>query len=204
LSVIWAIPLMLWLLMRFFESLKGTTRTAWLYASALALVLFVLGLIQFYYLFFAAVLMAGFTIVYLIRSGIPHKVRFFIQAALLFAVPFVILQLLVHAGSDVNDRTAIPWGFLVYRSSMMSYFYPFGMPYEQWFTFLKPTTPLEWEGLAFIGFSTCLAALIAIAWRFRLMMKKVTVEKMPVAMLAMIVAASMCVLVSLAFPFNIG
>lgn len=204
LSVMWAIPLLLWLFIRYFEGLKGTTMANWIRASGIAAVLFFLGLIQLYYLLFAAVLIAAFSVVYLLRSGIIRKAEFFLQAAVMFIAPFALLQALMQASSEVADRTAIPWGFLVYRSSLWSYIYPFGMPYESLFGFLKPDGNLEWEGLAFIGFSTLIALVISVGFMMRKFFRRIETESMPVAIQALLVASLFCMLVSMAFPFNIG
>jgi hypothetical protein len=204
LSVMWAIPLLLWMFLRYFEGWKEAPVKNRYRTVAIVVILFVLGLIQLYYLFFAAVLYGAFSIVFLLRSQISKKLIFLFQSAIMFVVPFILIQYLMHAGTEVTDRTAIPWGFLVYRSSVWSYFYPFGMPYESWFAFLKPSTPLEWEGLAFLGLSTLLALLAAIARGLRNLNWKLPADSRAVAMSSLMLASLLCVLVSLAFPFNLG
>ena len=207
LSVMWAIPMLLWMFFRYFEGLKDSPAKNRYRAIGIAIALFILGLIQLYYLFFAAVLMAAFTLVYLLRSQITRKLQFLIQSALIFLLPFVLLQTLMLASSDVTDRTAIPWGFLVYRSSLLSYLYPFGMPYEHWFAAMKPSSSLEWEGLAFIGLSTIMALIIAGLFALRERIGKRNANPVSAdfsALSALAVAFACCVLVSMAFPFNVG
>ena len=204
LSVLWAIPLVLWLLLRYFDDLKSGNRNGWIKATGMAAVLFFLGLVQLYYLFFAAALMAAFALVYLFRSGIQNKTLFLVQSFLMFAVPFFLLQMLMHASSEVTDRTAIPWGFLIFRSSFWSYFYPFGMPYESWFAFLKPSAALEWEGLAYLGLSTLLAALVGFLIKAPSVYRKFPTGPAANALLALVASGALCMVVSFAFPFNVG
>jgi hypothetical protein len=110
----------------------------------------------------------------------------------------------MHASSDVSDRTAIPWGFLVFRSTAWSYLYPFGMFYEHWFSFLKPSTALEWEGLAFIGASAFMALVASIFILLRNSIRIKKLERIPTMLLALLVSALLCILLSMAFPFNLG
>jgi hypothetical protein len=203
LSVMWAIPLLLWLFIRYFESIRRKTAVNWILTFSISAVLFVLGMIQLYYMFFAAVLMAAFTLVYLFRSGIVRRGEFLVQAGSMFLLPFLSLQWLMHASSEIVDRTSIPWGFLIYRSSIWSYIYPIGMPYEKLFVSIKPNA-LEWEGLAFVGLSTLLALFIVLVLKVRKRIVKISSESIPVMIQALIVASVFCVLVSMAFPFNIG
>jgi hypothetical protein len=204
LSVMCAVPLLLWMFLCYFEGWKEAARKNSYRTIGIAALLFFLGLIQLYYLFFAAVLFAAFALVYLLRKQITSKLTLLIQSAVMFTVPFIVLKFLMSFGSEVTDRTAIPWGFLIYRSSIGSYLYPLGMPYEYWVERLKPAGNLEWEGLAFVGFSMLLALLTAFIVRLKKWSWKPAADKQSIALQAFAFASVCCVLVSLAFPFNIG
>lgn len=206
LAVLCAIPLLLWLLLGFFESMVQSPERAWRWSLATGCALFALGLIQFYYIFFAAVIAAGMFAVYFIFGGVQHKRKMTLQLALQFVVPFIVLQVLLASSTDVTDRTAIPWGFLIFRSSWPSYVFPYGMPYEHWFEALKPKQGLEWEGLSYIGLSGMLLIVLVSLIGLRDRFSKVPRPKMEVKLplMALATAAVLCIGASMAFPFNWG
>lgn len=67
-------------------------------------------------------------------------------------IPFVVLQLMVFFTNTVTDRTAVPFGFLLYKSNWWGVFFPFGRYYAY--------APLNWglepaevnaEGFSYVG-----------------------------------------------------
>jgi hypothetical protein len=206
LAVMCAIPMLLWLLLGFFEAIQSSSRSAWKWSLAMGCALFYLGLIQFYYLFFAAVIALGMGGVHLLFGQVKNKWSMLVQMALQFSLAFAALQMLLHASTDVVDRTSIPWGFLIFRSSWMSYVFPYGMPYEHMFQALKPTQGLEWEGLGYIGLAGIVLILVVkLTWlkrKFSAVAPQQLESRVPLMSLA--VAAVLCMGASMAFPFNWG
>ncbi|MFN5619761.1 MAG: hypothetical protein ACK478_00525 [Flavobacteriales bacterium] len=203
LAVLFAIPLMLWLFIGFFQAASERGEELWRWSAGIALSLFVLGLIQFYYLFFTAAIAGSMALVYFfIQLSIPRW-KLLLHLSAQFVLPFIALQLLLALSTDVVDRTAIPWGFLVFRSSWLSYLFPYGMPYEKLFDWMKPEIGLEWEGLSYIGLGAMTLAISSLFGLFSGKMKRV--ESSPKRlMMALAVAALVCIAASMAFPFNWG
>lgn len=202
LAVLCAVPLILWLLIIFFDAVNKDRQARWKLTITLTVVLFLLGLIQFYYIFFAAALAGGMAMVNLFQSRSAGRWNIIGHLAIQFGVAFIALQILLRLSTDVTDRTAIPWGFLIFRSSWMSYVFPYGMPYEQWFNAIKPENGLEWEGLSYLGlggwFAIIAFLLLGMKHAFRRSLKLLQ------GVLALIVCSLLCVALSMAFPFNWG
>ncbi len=206
LAVMCAIPMLLWLLLGFFEVIQSSSRSAWKWSLGMGCALFALGLIQFYYVFFAAIIALGMGGVYLLFGQVKNKWSMLVQMALQFSLPFAALQMLLHASTDVVDRTSIPWGFLIFRSSWMSYVFPFGMPYEHLLQALKPAHGLEWEGLGYIGLAgIALILVVKLSWlKQRFVVTAPYQLECRTPLLALAVAAVLCIGASMAFPFNWG
>ena len=204
LAVLFAIPLVLWLLIGFFQSAAEGGRQLWRWTAGMAGTLFVLGLLQFYYIFFAAAIAGGMTVIHLFADLKLARWKLLLHLAAQFIIPFVALQVLLHMSTDVVDRTAIPWGFMVFRSSWMSYVFPFGMPYEHWFNGLKPEAGLEWEGLGYIGLSGILLLLLALFAWFQGIWRRSEQHGSQRIMVALTLAVIVCMAASMAFPFNWG
>jgi hypothetical protein len=200
LAVMFAIPLLVWLQLGFFQAAVNGQNQIRLWTAGMVVSLFVLGLIQFYYVFFAAAIAGGMTIIYLLRSLKISKWELLLHVALQFILPFAALQGLLHWSTAVSDRTAIPWGFMVFRSNWLSYLFPYGMPYERWFEAFKPEHGLEWEGLAYIG----LAGVTLVIFAILAMFIKRFRSKLSTEVYALAVVSVVCIAASMAFPFNWG
>ncbi|MFM7310015.1 MAG: hypothetical protein ACKOZY_05365, partial [Flavobacteriales bacterium] len=161
LAYLYAVPGMLWGWMRWSDR-SNTSRTFWNMGY-----LFVMASFHLYYLFFFAAIAASMWVTHFPwRNGSwRQRVLVTAQVAVQVIVPFIFLQLIISTSSDVTDRTAIPWGFTVYRSYWQSYLWPSGMWYEQAFAFLRGTNPLEWEGMCYIGMGAMLM-MFASPWRW--------------------------------------
>lgn len=79
-------------------------------------------------------------------------------------IPFAVLQIITVITNTVHDRTQMPFGFMLYRSSWAGVFFPFGHAYHRTFRELGwnpgQDAVLTDEGLAYIGFFSVLVALI--------------------------------------------
>jgi hypothetical protein len=78
-------------------------------------------------------------------------------------IPFVVLQLMVFFTNTVTDRTAVPFGFLLYKSNWWGVFFPFGRYYAY--------APLNWglepaevnpEGFSYVGIIGVFVTVIMI------------------------------------------
>ncbi len=97
-----------------------------------------------------------------IRTLLVSLGHFFIQLVL----PFLLLQAMIYSSSDVTDRTTHPWGFLVYLSSFDGMFFPYGLPYQEFFSnFNTPEAVTQYEGISYVGLAALLLACIFILKR---------------------------------------
>ena len=146
LSYVVAIPLMIWLLMRFFR------KPAWWITLAIFLTVIAGALTHFYLYGFFGVLILFFFASYLARNDTQLTramllLHFFVQLVL----PFLILQAF-YVSDHVTDRPGYPWGFLYYRAYPQSVFLPLNFPYGQFLRHYVHTEQIDWEGYAYSGF----------------------------------------------------
>lgn len=159
-----AIPLFLFLLLKFYEapSIKKSVFLA-------IISFFMAGTHLYFYGFYVLISLVFWIGLFLLRDGQFSKIRFmlkhfFIQVAL----PFILLQAILLLTNSVTDRTTTPWGFLVYRSNPTGVFFPIGKPYAHLLSyFIKPKIG-AWEGWAYIGIValTVFIALIVIFLKY--------------------------------------
>lgn len=202
LAWLYAVPGMIWMLMRFYAN------TSWKWTFIIILYMSFLVLGHIYYLVFFAVIASGFWVVYVLlnreRSGSFIGSTF--QMMLQIVAPFLLLQWLMSNGESIADRTRIPWGFMVYRSELGGYLFPYGMWYEKFFSALKPKDGVEWEGLSYLGGAailmlSTLIVMIPLRWKNS---KFFFIGKENRIYFALATAAILCFAVSVAFPFNYG
>jgi hypothetical protein len=199
LAWLFAVPGMLYFLFHFYDKPD--------YKRSLKIVLYMLflGMAHLYYIVFFAVLAASFLIVHLLSDKERLRLRYMGNFMLQVAVPYLIIHLLVNYSSDVTDRTALPWGFMEFRSSIGSYLFPYGMWYESFFNGLKPNSNPSWEGIAYIGGAAWLLfSLLVIAFFLRIARWRKWVQQIPPTEWSLLVATIACFLISIAFPFNAG
>jgi hypothetical protein len=146
LSYVCAIPLMIYLLIRFFKTPTATLSTI------IALAVLAGALTHFYLYGFFAVLILFFYLAYLsdYKSIFHNRYRFALHLFIQLILPFLILQAF-YISDHVTDRTTYPWGFLVYRAYPQSVFLPLGRPYGRFLHSFIPTGYIDWEGYAYIG-----------------------------------------------------
>ncbi len=170
LSYVCIIPLMIYLVMRFFRK-PGFLLTGLIFLTAMAA-----ALTHFYFYGFLGIMLLFFYGAYfagnepLFSKKYSWAVHLFIQLIL----PFIILQAF-YISDHVTDRPGYPWGFLYYRAYPQSIFLPWGKPYGQFLYSLVNTNYIDWEGYAFIGLMATTGTIIfllrsslkAFAGRFR-------------------------------------
>ena len=199
LAYLYAVPGMLWGLMRWSDK-PDVARSAWNAAYV-----FLLASLHLYYLFFFAVLAGAMWCSHFPWRNATWRSRFkpTLDLALQVIIPFVLLQLIISSTSDVVDRTAIPWGFTVYRSYWQSYLWPSGMWYESALSFLRGKNPLEWEGMSYIGLG---AILLLLSWPWLRLKEGAPIQRMDnrAFIRGLWIAVLCCVLLSFTFPFNLG
>ena len=146
LSYVCIIPLMIYLVMRFFRK-PGFLLTGLIFLTAMAAALthfYLYGFLGVMLLFFYGAYFAGNEPLF--SKKYIWAVHLFIQLIL----PFIILQAF-YISDHVTDRPGYPWGFLYYRAYPQSIFLPWGKPYGRFLYSLVNTNFIDWEGFAFVG-----------------------------------------------------
>ncbi len=151
---VFLIPALFYLLLRFYD------QPSVLKSFSIAFLVFLGASTHLYFLaFFAAIGGVYWAVLFLTRDRGFGRITFVLKhAGIQFVLPVVILQLLVMLSDHVPDRTAAPWGFLVYHSNSTAVFFPSGKPYESLFHLFSKPEPYEMEGYAYIG----LAAIVGL------------------------------------------
>lgn len=154
---VFLIPAMFYLLLRFYD------QPSVLKSCAIAFLVFLGASTHLYFLaFFAAIGGVYWAVLFLTRDRGFGRITFLLKhTAIQFILPVVILQLLVMMSDNVTDRTAAPWGFLIYHSNLTGILFPMGKPYERIFRLFAEPQPVELEGVAYIGLAA-IAGLITI------------------------------------------
>ncbi|HET6992665.1 MAG TPA: hypothetical protein VFJ43_15125, partial [Bacteroidia bacterium] len=78
-----------------------------------------------------------------------------------FVLPVAILETLIRFSDHVTDRTAAPWGYLIFHSNMAGVFFPQDKPYADFVSKFWDHAPVEFEGQAYVGLAA-IAGLLAI------------------------------------------
>jgi hypothetical protein len=140
------IPLMIYLVMRFFRK-PGFLLSFLIFITAMAA-----ALTHFYFYGFLAALLLFFYVAYLAgyEQIFSKKYMWMVHLFIQLILPFLILQAF-YITDHVTDRPAYPWGFLYYRAYPQSIFLPFSKPYGQFLHHLLNTNFIDWEGYAFVG-----------------------------------------------------
>jgi hypothetical protein len=202
LGYIYAIPGMLYFLVRFVQS------GSWKWSLIIAIYLLYLYAAHLYYFVFYGVLAFSFWVacIALNKQRNISIIQSFLHIGVQWLLPFIIINVFIGLSSDVIDRTAIPFGFMAYKSGWSGLLFPYGMWYSSWFQFLKPKVDIEWEGLAYIGGSAIVLILVLVSFsitRFKTVFVKplLLVNRI---LLAFCIASILCVALAFAFPFNLG
>jgi hypothetical protein len=200
LAYLYAVPGMIYFLIRFYQ------RPAWKWSFILCLYMLFLIFAHIYYLVFFAVIAFGFWLAFvaLNKKRNMSVVQSVLHVGLQLIVPFLILQAFISFSSDVLDRPKIPWGFMVYRSGIGSYLFPYGQWYQHWFDGLRPRFDMEWEGLSYIG-GVAILLLVLNFFSSTILFKRVygqIVRWQNKTFIALAIASVLCIAVSFAFPFN--
>lgn len=157
LSYIFAIPALIWLLMVF------SRKPRWWLSIIISFYVFLISGFHFYYFGFFGFLLVffwGYFIFFDSKRTFKNVYIKLLHLTIQLIVPFVVLQILTNIGSDVNDRTTHPWGFMYYRAYPEGVFLPFMRPYGQWLNNLMTFKHVNWESWVYIGLVSSIATLV--------------------------------------------
>jgi hypothetical protein len=167
LSYVCAIPLMIYLLMRFFR------KPNFILSILIFLTVFAGALTHFYLYGFFAILILFFYAGYAFKGEKVFSKPYLGLLHLLFqlVLPFLILQAF-YLADHVTDRPGYPWGFLYYRAYLQSVFLPIGKPYGQFLHHFIKTNHIDWEGYAYVGLVVTIGSLIFLFKSIRKIFQK--------------------------------
>lgn len=200
LAYLYAVPGMIYFLLRFY------LQPSWKWSCIISGYILFLIFAHIYYLVFFAVIAFGFWLAFVALNWKRNMswIQSILHVGLQLIVPFLILQAFISYSSEVLDRPKIPWGFMVYRSGIGSYLFPYGQWYQHWFDALRPRFDMEWEGLSYIG-GVAILLLVLNFFSSVFAFKKVyfQIERWQnKTFIALAIASILCIAVSFAFPFN--
>ena len=151
LSYVFAIPLTIYLMLRFYKE------PSFKISFYIAFSAFLLACTHMYlFMFSIAIITSIWLGLFFVKSFKEFKKMiykyFFIQVML----PFTLIKILIFISNVSNDRTNSPFGFFDYYSNINGIFYPFGRVYEQLFQSFGLSANVNYEGVAFVGIIACL------------------------------------------------
>ena len=146
LSYVFTIPIILYLLIRFYQS------PSWKKSIAIGLYILIMSSFHIYNYAFTAIILIFFWIVQFISVKNYRKFQFLsINLFIQIILPIVLLNLWIYLSNTATDRTAYPWGFLVYKSSWEGIFLSDAQLDTTLLKNFIASRFVEWEGRAFIG-----------------------------------------------------
>ncbi len=148
LSLVFYIPLLIYVLILFGREKKLK------YAIQAGIAILLCSLCHMYYLMMAGVLVGGFLFYLIVFGDLKlHWKKSLYFFGISVAVPFVMIFLFMLLTDPVSDRSAYPYGFLVYKNAWEGIFlFDSQSSCELVNRFLEPDV-IEWESRSFIGHS---------------------------------------------------
>ncbi len=156
LAYMFAIPLIIWLMIKFYNSPN------FLKTTVISISVFLMASTHMYFLLFYGIIISFVWIVIFLTKNFREALKLFLKHYFIqLILPFVILQVLIFSFNDFNDRTEHPWGFYEYISNWSGVFYPFGKYYEYLFKNNNlENISVSGEGVAFVGLCATVLTLI--------------------------------------------
>lgn len=159
LSLVWAIPLLIYLLILFHEN-----RNKLLLSSAIGFSLFILATLHIYFVAFGFVISVSYLTVSFLKEK-KYSLRVILVNLIYFVIQFVLPLLIYYAvsgyfGDTATERPSKPYGFLFYISRPESIFLPLGLEYGRFLHSLKDFTFIQWEGMAYIGLTAVIGFIV--------------------------------------------
>ncbi len=205
LSYMYIVPAAWYFLIRIFEN----RRTATWYIVYIVFC-FLTGLIHPYHLTITAILTLAYTFVFLLQElpRFKSNVWFLIRLFFTAIIPVILFQLFLMLTDPVPDRPKTPWGFLVYRTSFESVFFPTEEPLKSFWREIFNTKEPMWEGYAYVGLAglACLLLTFILASRYllRRRYKLILRPVLPLPLRIGIWAATLSLLFAMGMPFTFG
>ncbi|WP_206780448.1 hypothetical protein [Hymenobacter amundsenii] len=177
LSYAFVIPLLWYLLVRALDAPR-----AWGPLVAYALVGLLAGLLHPYLLLITALLGLSYALVALLqrRAGTrsAYSWDLFLRVAGAAVAPIVLFQVFMALTDTLTDRPSTPYGFLVYRASFASVFFPPLDPLDTFWRTAFNTEAGNGEGRAYVGLVALLVLILTavkavrylVRGRFRLLL----------------------------------
>ena len=177
LSYSFAIPLIIYLLLKFEENIK---RKKIVFLLTISIIFFFS--IHAYLGMIASTTFFTYTIISLINHYIADKKINFRKHLMLFlssAFPIVIYFLFVKITDIHTGRTTNPWGILECHADPRTIFLPVAGPLNKLKDYFFPGIHQTWEGWAYIGFSTILMLLFYfwVSIKSSIKAKKIMLDK---------------------------
>jgi len=147
LSYVFVIPLIIYLLIRFYRNSSITL------TFIIGLVTFLAATTHLYFMAFYSLLLLFFWLSLIFSEKKEFgKPKFYLPHIFLqLVLPFLLLQIIFLFIDNVSDRTSSPWGYLYYRAYPESIFLPVGKPYGKFLDRIMSFKHIDWEGYAYIG-----------------------------------------------------
>ncbi|MCG8501072.1 MAG: hypothetical protein MJB12_11775, partial [Firmicutes bacterium] len=147
LSYLFWIPWMIYLLIRYDK------KPSWKISLQMALVTFLAAGTHLYFVGFYGFMIGFYWFNYVWKKRNMLKAYFngFVSFLVQFVLPVVIIQLIISMNDSVVDRTALPYGFFVYKAHPVGILLPSAFPYDFVPRYITVFRHIQWESLAFVG-----------------------------------------------------
>lgn len=169
LSYLFFLPMMLYLLMQFYEKRKVSTS---IFIGLLTL--FAIGTQMYFLGFFALLLLFFWVYVLFFDKKNPATFKsFFINVFIQILLPVIIINTIMFLNDWATNRTSFPWGFMYFRAYPESIFLPIAKPYGRFLHKLSTFNYIDWEAYAYagivaiIGFFIVFGKILARLFTFR-------------------------------------
>jgi hypothetical protein len=170
LSYCFFIPMMWWMLLRYYESVKKKIWWSVLIAGVSTASFFV----HPYYVMISAMFIGLYYLIseFRYRDGLRQRLPGFLFMTIQVILPLLLSRLYVRMVDHHIMRPSEPWGFYKYHASGDTVFLPHHPPFQGLVQFFAGQLSQEWEGWAYIGLAAVMILFLSIFRTIRFFSRK--------------------------------
>ncbi len=195
-----AVPGAIYLMIKFLSAYQ------WKYSIRISLYLFLLSSFHLYLFMLAAIIISFAWLSVLFQNPVRKSLKlFFTQFPIQIVLPYICVQLLIYCYSSSTNRTSYPWGFFDYYSNLSGILYSPDKFYSPLLEYFNLKQEVNYEGVAYVGFSAVLF-LLFVTGRFIFLALKggivYAIKSFSTMFWVMTILSVFCLLLAFCIPFK--
>lgn len=195
------LPMLIWLLMRFYKN------NSYLISGAIGLLtFFAAGMHMYFFALFGFLFLFYWVFILYSKQMNFRSYQWVLHLFIQLILPLILVQIIVGFNDTITDRTTHPWGFYNYKANPASIFLPVGKSYASFLMNFKTFREIEWEAFAYIGLVALIGFIAGVVQMVKRILKKQPWWKVSDHQLITVFfwASVASLLLSFSIPFNMG